>query len=411
MNSTYYHGLLFNNIRRIFFSLILVSLCFSTLKLSASDSFGIRTVVIDAGHGGQDPGASGRISHEKDIVLAVALKLGGLIKSNFPDVKVIYTRSTDVFIPLHERADIANRNKADLFISIHANANANKQIYGSETYVMGLHTNERNLDVAKKENAVIVLEDNYSSHYEGYDPNSAESFIIFTLMQNSFLDKSLSFASVVQNQFSGKANRYDRGVKQAGFLVLWRTSMPSVLVELGFVTNKEEEKYLNSEEGQNTLATSLYKSFRLYKLKSEKKSVSNSTSDENPVIKSDATPKSNKKSKNTNQKTKLENDSIKHEVEVADNSVVLFRVQIGISLKPLSANNSLFKKAKQISPEYEVEEIKVGALYKYYIGKTEVYKKSLTALRNSKVQFPDAFLVAWKGDSIISMKEALNEKK
>lgn len=378
--------------------------------LLASDSFGIRTVVIDAGHGGQDPGASGKFSHEKDIVLAVALKVGGLIQSNFPDVKVIYTRSSDVFIPLHERANIANRNKADLFISIHANANTNKQIFGAETYVMGLHTNERNLDVAKKENAVIVLEDNYSTHYEGYDPNSAESFIIFTLMQNSFLDKSLSFASIVQNEFTAKANRLDRGVRQAGFLVLWRTTMPSVLVELGFVSNKEEEKYLNSEEGQNTLATSIYRSFRLYKLKSEKKNTNSSTSSSDPIIKS--TPNSNKKKQKEVKNNKHLVDSVKTDNNILSDSIVYYRIQIGLSDKPLSKTNALYKKSKQItSYTTDVEEIKVGSLYKYYIGKTENYKHSLAVLKSAKTQFPDAFLVIWKGNRIISLKEATKEKK
>jgi len=411
VNLTYYRCLLFNNIRRNSFLLLSFYLCISSSTILASDSFGVKTVVIDAGHGGQDPGASGRISHEKDIVLAVALKVGTLIKNNFPDVKVIYTRSTDVFIPLHERADIANRNKADLFISIHANANTNKQITGSETYVMGLHTNVRNLEVAKKENDVIVMEDNYSSHYEGYDPNSAESTIIFTLMQNAFLDQSLGFASIVQNEFSDKAKRYDRGVKQAGFLVLWRTAMPSVLVELGFVTNNDEEKYLNSEEGQNTLAKSLYRSFRNYKLKSENKSSKNSSSESDPIIKSSDTPIINKKTKNGHAKIQHQVDSVKVFVPAQNDSIILFRVQLGISNKPLSASNSMFKKAKQLFPNEEVEEIKVGSLYKYYIGANTVYKKAYTALKISRTQFNDAFIVAWKGNSIISLKEAMKEKK
>ncbi|MFW6222671.1 MAG: N-acetylmuramoyl-L-alanine amidase family protein, partial [Bacteroidota bacterium] len=194
----------------------------------------LNVVVIDPGHGGKDPGASGKYSKEKDIVLQVSKKLGHYIQKYMDDVKVIYTRDKDVFVPLHERADIANKNNADLFISIHANAISTSSVYGVETFAMGLHKSESNLEVAKKENKVIELEDNYEEEYEGFDPSSAESYIIFSLMQNTYLSQSLEFASYVQNQFRERVNRNDRGVKQAGFLVLWRTNMPSILVELGF---------------------------------------------------------------------------------------------------------------------------------------------------------------------------------
>jgi N-acetylmuramoyl-L-alanine amidase len=204
----------------------------------------VKTVVIDAGHGGHDIGCSGIHSYEKDVTLALALQTGKLIEENFPDVKVIYTRKTDVFISLLERANIANKAKADLFISFHCNANKNKAAYGAETYAMGLHVSEANLNVAKRENEVILLEENYERNYDGFDPTSTEAYIIFSLYQNVNIDKSLYLASKVQEQFTQKLKRYNRGVKQAGFIVLYKTNMPSILIESGFLTNKAEEEFL-----------------------------------------------------------------------------------------------------------------------------------------------------------------------
>ncbi|TFH37589.1 MAG: N-acetylmuramoyl-L-alanine amidase, partial [Bacteroidia bacterium] len=204
-------------------------------------------VVIDAGHGGKDPGTVGRKSREKDLTLALALKTGKYIEDKIPGVKVIYTRTTDTFVELYKRAEIANRAKADLFISIHINGLPDSRVRGAETYAMGIHMDDGNLQVAMKENAVITLEEDYSTRYQGYDPNSSESFITFSLIQNLYLEQSLNFASYIQNQFREKIGLRDRGVKQAGFLVLWQTTMPSVLVEAGFSSNAEEEKILVSE--------------------------------------------------------------------------------------------------------------------------------------------------------------------
>ncbi|MFN5704952.1 MAG: N-acetylmuramoyl-L-alanine amidase [bacterium] len=225
----------------------------------------VKTVVIDAGHGGHDIGCSGIHSYEKDVTLALALQTGKLIEDNFPDVKVIYTRKTDVFISLLERANIANKAKADLFISFHCNANKNKAAYGAETYAMGLHVSEANLNVAKRENEVILLEENYERNYDGFDPTSTEAYIIFSLYQNVNIDKSLYLASKVQEQFSQKLKRYNRGVKQAGFIVLYKTNMPSILIESGFLTNKEEEEFLTSALGQENIAKSVYLAFKTYK--------------------------------------------------------------------------------------------------------------------------------------------------
>ena len=222
-------------------------------------------VVIDAGHGGKDPGAVGDISREKNINLAVALKTGKYIRDNLKDVKVIYTRDDDTYPGLAERAEVANRNKADLFISIHSNALTDKRLYGAETYVLGQTMDEANLQVAMKENSVITYEKDYKTKYEGFDPNSVESYIIFSLMQNTYLKQSTEFATMIQNQFRDRVGRKDRGVRQAGFVVLWRTTMPSVLVELGYITNPEEEKFLVSEQGQDYLASAIFRAFRDYR--------------------------------------------------------------------------------------------------------------------------------------------------
>lgn len=230
----------------------------------------IKTVVIDPGHGGHDPGCHGINTKEKHVCLSVGKYLAEAIEQNFPDVNVIMTRSTDVFIPLNERAAIATRNKADLFISIHCNAipNANKTT-GTETYVLGLHATEANLEVAKRENESILLEEDYEKNYDGYDPNSPEAHIILSMFQNAFLEQSLSFADKVQNHSNAVAKRRNRGVKQAGFLVLRHATMPSVLVETGFLTNSTEESFLHTKTGQKSMANALLLAFSDYKSEME----------------------------------------------------------------------------------------------------------------------------------------------
>ncbi|MBQ3907879.1 MAG: N-acetylmuramoyl-L-alanine amidase [Bacteroidaceae bacterium] len=224
------------------------------------------TLVIDAGHGGKDPGAAGRKSKEKNINLAVALELGRLVAKNCPDVKVVYTRKTDVFVELDERARIANKAKADLFISIHVNSTAARVgPQGTETYTLGMHRAADNLEVAKRENSVITLESNYEQRYEGFDPKSSESYIIFELMQDQNMEKSVRLARLIQQQMRSSAKRVDKGVFQAGFLVLRATSMPSALVELGYINNPTEEQYLTSKDGQAALARSIYNAFVQYK--------------------------------------------------------------------------------------------------------------------------------------------------
>jgi len=227
------------------------------------------TIVIDAGHGGKDVGAEGFFSKEKDINLKIALAFGKLIEQNMPDVKVVYTRKTDVFVELNERANIANRNKADLFVSIHTNSTAagkaGTTAQGTETYTLGMHRAAENLAVAKRENSVISLESDYEEKYEGFDPKSSESYIIFELMQDDYMKQSVRFADLVQNQFGTYAGRVNKGVYQAGFLVLRNTSMPSALIELGFINNRSEEKFLNTADGIAKMSRSIYNAFKTYK--------------------------------------------------------------------------------------------------------------------------------------------------
>jgi len=250
---------------------IIFILCFSLLLLLGSFNtsgirqYKVRKVVIDAGHGGKDPGTHGRFSNEKDVTLAIALELGRTVNKYLEDVEVIYTRTTDKFIPLDQRAEIANKNDADLFISIHANALHSHSVYGTETYVMGPHTFDGNLEVAKRENSAILMEENYEERYEGFNPSSPESHILFSLYQNAYQESSLRLAEKIEAQFEQRVGRRSRGVRQAGFWVLWRTGMPSVLVEVGYLTNPEEEKFLNSELGQVYMASGIFRAFRDYK--------------------------------------------------------------------------------------------------------------------------------------------------
>jgi len=330
-----------------------------------SEPYRIRKVVIDPGHGGKDPGTMGHFSKEKDIVLGIALKLGHYINEYMNDVEVLYTRKNDTFVELYKRGEYANRVKADLFISIHANWFKSSSISGAETYVMGLHTDERNLEVAQKENSVITFEQDYTINYEGFDPNSAESYIIFSLMQDTFLDQSLELASLIQDQFKNRARRNDRGVRQAGFVVLWNTTMPSVLVETGYISNQTEERYLNSKDGQEYIASAIFRAFREYKEKIESKSTIPA-----PMV---AEP------------------------------TVVFKVQIASSRKPIPLDSKLFQDLDG------VEEWFFNDWYKYTVGQSSDYNEMLAYQNAIRKQFKDAFLIAFKEGKIISMSEALKE--
>lgn len=346
-------------------------------------AYSVSKIVIDAGHGGKDPGTVGKISKEKDITLSIAKRVGELINQNLQGIKVIYTRSDDTFIPLDERSRIANREGADLFISIHCNAAPNKSITGTETYVMGLHRSNENLDVAMRENAVITYEDEYHEKYEGYDPNSAESFIIFTMLQNAFLEQSLDFASIIQGDFKERARRPDRGVRQAGFLVLWKTSMPSVLVEVGYLSNPKEEVFLNSNEGQELIASSIYRAIKAYKQKV------------------DAIVESNQKTAKP-ESSKPENT--KYELPTITNgNTIEFKVQIASSQTPINS------KGTQFYGMANVDTLVVNGVYKYLVGGSQSYSEALEYCKVVKQKFPDAFVVAIENGELIPIKKALEK--
>lgn len=347
-------------------------------------------VVIDAGHGGHDPGAIGKISKEKNINLKVALKLGNLIKQNCNDVKVVYTRSKDVFIPLDRRAEIANNAKADLFISIHTNALANNRTAkGASTWTLGLAKSDANLEVAKRENSVILYEDDYKTRYAGFNPNSAESYIIFEFMQDKYMEQSVHLASLVQKQFRHHCKRVDRGVHQAGFLVLKASAMPSILVELGFISTPEEERYLNTEEGSSTLAKGIYRAFLSYKREHEIRLTGSSRTalpnddevTDTEVAQIDSTESENKKPQNIPRTDKLVTEAKTQRPIVVESttndSEITFKIQILTSSRPLSKNDKRLKGLK------DVDYYKENGLYKYTYGASSDYNKVLRTRRNT----------------------------
>ena len=360
------------------------------------------TVVIDPGHGGRDPGAIGRKGKEKDINLNVALKLGNLIKNNYKDVKVIYTRQKDVFVALDRRAQIANNAKADLFISIHTNSVAkNRTVRGTETYTLGLHRTDDNLEVAKKENSVILIESDYEQRYAGFNPNSSESYIIFEFLQDKNMEKSVQFATNIQRQFRTTAKRIDKGVHQAGFLVLRETSMPGVLVELGYISTPDEERYLLTESGTSALAKSIYQAFVSYKQLQTgitPKDISNeqpsspAVEEEEDVRKpAPATPKGTA--------------STKQPAATKNSGKPVFKVQILVSEKKLTAGNKQFK---GLSP---VNHYREKGLYKYTYGESTDYNKVLRIKKQIASQFKGAFIVAFKNGEKMDVNKAIEEFK
>lgn len=350
-------------------------------------------VVIDAGHGGKDPGAKGKNAMEKNIVLAVALKLGKLISENYSDVKVIYTRESDVFIPLDVRSSIANKNNANLFISIHANSNKSSVPFGAETYVMGLHKSADNFEVAATENSAIIMEDNYNAKYEGFNPKSVESYIIFSMMQSKFLDQSLFFAQLVQNQITGSVNRFDRGVKQAGFLVLWKTAMPSVLVELGFISNAKDEQYMLTEAGQNELAEAVYRSFKAYKASYDTKNYVELPPKMSTSSKKDTVGK-------LVVKVPTSETSVKSDVDSITKSAIIFRVQIA------GSKGIPFTKSQKRSLGNDADELLVDGVYKYCVGSFNKLSDANVYLKEVKRNHRDAFVIALEDGKLIPVKDA-----
>ncbi len=400
-------------------------------SIALAQSQVIKKVVIDPGHGGKDPGACNKKVYEKDIVLSVALKLGAFIKENFKDIEVIYTRSTDEFIELHRRASIANQSKADLFISLHCNSNTSPDPYGFETFVMGANKSKANLDIAKKENATILFEDNYSNQYDGFDPNSAEADVIFTLYQNAFLKQSLSLAYSIQKQFKDKLKRFDRGVGQAGFLVLYRTTMPSILIESGFLSNPDEERFIGSENGQVYIASAIYRAFKEYKAsvegttvkldetdKIDFKEVVHSavdTTEKQSVIDNISKEQTNKpidnvtKSSDKPKENVAKKDSVvKVSQKEIDNQKIkpVFKVQILSSNKKIALNAADFKGIAG------VEEYQDGSMYKYTVGGfATIEEASALSKKMREKGFTGAFLTAFCNGKKISLDEARNLMK
>ena len=365
-------------------------------------------VVIDAGHGGHDPGAIGKISKEKNINLNVALKLGKQIQKNCPDVKVVYTRTRDVFIPLNRRAEIANDAKADLFISIHTNALANNRTAkGASTWTLGLAKSDANLEVAKRENSVILYESDYKTRYAGFNPNSAESYIIFEFMQDKYMSQSVHLASLVQKHFRNTCRRVDRGVHQAGFLVLKASAMPSILVELGFISTPEEERYLNTDAGTTTLANGIFRAFLTYKREQEIRLNGSSQTilpEEEATASAGAASKTEKKAAGQSGKPTPQRSEKAAVAQTEDNAPV-FKIQILTSSRPLAKNDKRLKGLKN------VDYYKEGGLYKYTYGASSDYNKVLRTKRSITAQFKNAFIIAFKNGKKVNVNAAINEFK
>ena len=379
--SKIYH--IFNLFGKRIFLFFLLLIGINNFSFSQSTEDQIKTIVIDAGHGGKDPGnlGTGRYKeNEKEIALKVALMVGKYISDAFSDIKVLYTRKDDSYPTLRERTDFANDNNADLFISIHCDGFPDPKAYGTSSHVMGLDYSEKNLRVAQKENSVIYLEDNYQENYDGFDPNTPESYIIFSLTQNIYLDQSIHIANNIQKQFTERVKRKNRGVKQAPFWVTSRVNMPSVLIELGFLTNPDEEDFLHSENGQIYMASAIFRAFKEYK-----ESVDGLNVDE-----VDDKPEDIKE-------IKISKDSI---LTVKEPKII-YKIQLATYLESMK-NSSIFK-------GINVEEIFTDGSYKYLlvVGNNKKEADKLKLKYKSK-KFPGAFIVAFYDKKQISVKEALD---
>ena len=410
--------------------LLLLPFClFAFLPLHAAKAKTF-TLVIDAGHGGHDAGAVGSITKEKTINLNVALAFGRMVERNCKDVKVIYTRKTDVFVPLHTRADIANRAKADLFISIHTNALPKGRISrGMETYTLGMHRAADNLDVAKRENSVILIEKDYKQRYQGFDPNSSESYIMFEFIQDRNMAKSVELAKLVQKRTCSTASRQNKGVKQAGFLVLRETSMPSCLIELGFISTPDEEQFLNSESGVEKLGRGIYQAFVDYykEVGGGKVDVREIVSEEVREVKEEKpevlTPEGMSVARNKEVvKAEVKVDSLAVEKPVVSQQPVVdtpkpvvdtpkssgapvFKLQILASPTKLKSTDAQLKGQKHADCYQE------GGMYKFTLGSSENYNEIYQLRKSMQVKFPQAFIIAFKNGSKMNVQEAIREFK
>lgn len=397
-------------------TLIWALMCmFVMTSLAANKRF---TLVIDPGHGGHDAGALGAISKEKNINLAVALRFGKYVEQNLPEVRVIYTRKTDVFIPLNERANIANRANADLFISVHTNAlPAGKVARGFETYTLGMHRAKDNLDVAMRENSVISMEKDYQQRYQGFDPRSSESYIIFEFIQGKNMERSVDLARMIQRGVCDGANRPDKGVHQAGFLVLRETSMPGCLIELGFITTPDEERLLNNDSRVDDIARGIYEAFAKYKNKydrsvsvpyrakdSEDVNLPKIVPDQEPAPKTRVVTrgKQPKREEATPEQPKRVEKEVK-KAEVADAPV--FKLQIFVGSRNLRKGDAHFK------GETDYDSFQEGNLVKYTLGASTNYNE-IYRLRKEKLdKFPEAFIIAFKNGQKYDVNQAIREFK
>ena len=376
------------------------------------------TLVIDAGHGGHDAGALGASSKEKNINLNVALAFGNYVERNCPDVKVVYTRKTDVFVTLHERANIANRHKADLFVSIHTNAlPAGKQARGLETYTLGMNRANENFDVAKRENAVILYEKDYEQHYEGFDPNSSESYIMFEFMQDKNMAQSVDLAKMVQKRACSSANRQNKGVKQAGFLVLRETSMPSCLIELGFITTPQEEQQLNTRECIDALGYGIFQAFVDYRNKYDKTIIVPFEAPERQVMENQAQERVQKESEGGKTQTaEQEKDNVPRseskivnevpeQKPATDSEAPIFKIQV------LTSTTLIRQGDKRLKGLDGVDYYKDGGIYKYTIGASANYNEIYRLRKTMVGKFPQAFIIAFKGGQRTDVVEAIKEFK
>lgn len=375
--------------------LLLLPLC--VLAQGVGEVMRIKTVVIDPGHGGKDPGAISRNGkyYEKNITLSVALKLGNMIKSAYPGIKVIYTRSTDKYVELSQRAAIANRNRADLFISIHVNSAKATQARGTETFVMGAHKSDDNFEVCKTENSVIVIEDDYQTKYEGFNPNSPESYIIFSLLQNVHQEQSIRYAAQVQEQFAKGPITVNRGVKQGGLLVLWKTTMPAVLTEIGFISNPKDCAVLITKNGQEQFARKLFNAFKAYKGSVESaSSVLDKSIAQQPQEQLPSRQKPQQEPKPQVQpEFKLEPQPEKQgQKSLPDN---FYAVQI------LSVGKKLEKGAYDLRGRDDAQHMKVGNLYKYYVGRYKTRKEAVEQMWILRKTFPGAFVIHIRDNKIV----------
>jgi len=372
------------------------------------------TVVLDAGHGGHDPGAQSSMSKEKNINLSVVLDLGAIIEQKFKDVKVVYTRKTDKYLTLQERADIVNENHADLFICIHTNASPSPAAYGTETYTLGLAKTRANLDVAMRENSVILLESDYRTKYKGFDPKSVDSYIMFEFMQDKYIDKSVEFSSIIQKQFVNYCQRADRGVRQAGFWVLHRSACPSVLVELGFISNPAEERYLISDRGQKELATAVFNAFVDYKRDHDRRSgrqISSVSKADRKDRNDEPTQKQQALKVDSSKKTDVDTVSKHNKIEspTTDQKKIIqiptFKVQF------LASKKKLKQKASEFKGVNDTDYFEENGFYKYTVGVETEYSKIKQIRKEIVYKFPNAFIIAFVGDKKISINEALKLNK